>query len=183
MECMYRTRGTLLGVVAAVAAAGLLAGCGDDESTATSTPTLSTPAAVSSTSSAAAPAPEGGTPAPEAEGGAPVPEEAPAPEAPAEEPERPAPVPPQETDTAALGEKEQTFLNELNKQGVTPSSPDIALSIGNYVCQGVAAGTPDASMVTFVNAMAGSDPSFDPAKMPVEQAGQIYLNTAKSSYC
>ncbi|MGW0180388.1 DUF732 domain-containing protein [Nocardia sp. NPDC003345] len=179
---MYRTRGTLLGVVAAVAAAGLLAGCGDDDSTATGTPTLSTPAAASSVSSAPAPAPGSETPAPEgaAPEAAPAPEQ---PEAPAPEPERPAPVPPQEGDTGALGEKEQTFLDELGKQGVTPSSPDIALSIGNYVCQGVAAGTSDADMATFVTAMAGSDPSFDPAKMPVEQAGQIYINTAKTSYC
>jgi hypothetical protein len=92
-------------------------------------------------------------------------------------------VPPQETDTGNLGAKEQTFVDELAKQGVTPSSPDIALSIGNYVCQGVAAGTSDADMATFVNAMAGSDPSFDPAKMPVEQAGQIYISTAKAHYC
>ncbi|WP_328389863.1 DUF732 domain-containing protein [Nocardia sp. NBC_00416] len=179
---MYRTRGALLGVVAAVAAAGLLAGCGDDESTATSTPKLSTPAAAPSASSApAAPAPESQAPA--AEGEAPQPEAPAAPEAPAEEPERPAPVPPQEADTTQLGEKEQTFLDELGKQGVTPSSPDIALSIGNYVCQGVAAGASDADMTTFVNAMAGSDSSFDPAKMPVEQAGKIYIDTAKSHYC
>ncbi|MEU4316677.1 DUF732 domain-containing protein [Nocardia sp. NPDC024068] len=178
---MYRTRGTLLGVVAAVAAVGLLAGCGDDDSTATGTPTLSTPAAASSVSSAPAPAPGSEAPAPEAE--APAPEAAPEqPEAPAE-PERPAPVPPQEADTGQLSETEQTYLDELAKQGVTPSIPEYALDIGNYVCQGVAAGTSDADMATFVTAMAGSDPSFDPAKMPVEQAGQIYINTAKSSYC
>ncbi|MGW5386976.1 DUF732 domain-containing protein [Nocardia sp. NPDC003963] len=178
---MYRTRGTLLGVVAAVAAAGLLAGCGDDESTATSTPTLSTPAAAPSAS--AAPAPSGESQAPAPEGEAPAPEQPAEPEAPAEEPERPAPVPPQEPEAGQLGEKEQIFVDELGKQGVTPSSPDIALSIGNYVCQGVAAGTSDADMATFVNAMAGSDPSFDPAKMPVEQAGQIYISTAKAHYC
>ncbi|NUP29134.1 MAG: DUF732 domain-containing protein [Nocardia sp.] len=178
---MYRTRGTLLGVVAAVAAAGLLAGCGDDESTATGTPTLSTQAGTPSASSA--PAPSAESPAPAPEGGAPAPEQPAEPEAPAEEPERPAPVPPQEAESGQLGEKEQTFVDELGKQGVTPSSPDIALSIGNYVCQGVAAGTSDADMATFVNAMAGSDPSFDPAKMPVEQAGQIYISTAKAHYC
>ncbi|MGI5222043.1 DUF732 domain-containing protein [Nocardia sp. CA-290969] len=176
---MYRTRGTLLGVVAAVAAAGLLAGCGDEESTATSTPTLSTPAAAPSASSAPAPAPEAESPAPEA---APAPEET-APEEPPAEPERPAPVPPQETETGQLGPKEQTYIDELAKQGVTPSSPDIALSIGAYVCNGVAQGEPDASLLTWVTAMAGSDATFDPAKMPVEQAGQIYINTAKAHYC
>lgn len=179
---MYRTRGPLLAVVAAVAAAGLLAGCGNDDSTATSTPTLSTPVGTPSASSAPAPSSESPAPAPVPEGEAPAPEQPAEPEAPAE-PERPAPVPPQETDTGNLGAKEQTFVDELAKQGVTPSSPDIALSIGNYVCQGVAAGTSDADMATFVNAMAGSDPSFDPAKMPVEQAGQIYISTAKAHYC
>lgn len=177
---MYRTRGTLLGVVAAVAAAGLLAGCGDDESTATSTPTLSTPAAAPSASSAPAPAPEAQSPAPEAP---PAPEETAAPEEPPAEPERPAPVPPQETETGQLGAKEQTYIDELAKQGVTPSSPDIALSIGAYVCNGVAHGESDASLLTWVTAMAGSDATFDPAKMPVEQAGQIYINTAKAHYC
>ncbi|MET8796175.1 DUF732 domain-containing protein [Nocardia sp. NPDC004568] len=180
---MYRTRGTLLGAVAAVAAAGLLAGCGSDDSTATSTPTLSTSAGTTSASAAPAPSSESPAPAPAPEGEAPAPEQPAEPEAPAEEPERPAPVPPQESDTGNLGAKEQTFVDELAKQGVTPSSPDIALSIGNYVCQGVAAGTSDADMSTFVNAMAGSDPSFDPAKMPVEQAGQIYISTAKAHYC
>lgn len=178
---MYRTRGTLLGVVAAVAAAGLLAGCGDDESTATSTPTLSTPAAASSASSAPAPAPEAQSPAPEAP---PAPEETAAPEEPpAAEAERPAPVPPQETAAAQLGPKEQTYIDELAKQGVTPSTPDNALSIGAYVCNQVAQGTPDPAMLTWVTAMAGADATFDPAKMPVEQAGQIYIDTAKAHYC
>ncbi|WP_280422522.1 DUF732 domain-containing protein [Nocardia carnea] len=179
---MYRTRGTMLGVVAAVAAAGLLAGCGDEESTATSTPTLSTPAAASSSeSSAPAPAPAPGEqpPAPEA----PAPEESAAPEAPPEEMERPAPVEPQETAAAELGPKEQTYIDELAKQGVTPSTPDIALSIGSYVCSQAAQGTPDPAMLTWVTAMAGADAAFDPAKMPVEQAGQIYINTAKAHYC
>ncbi|MFI5714995.1 DUF732 domain-containing protein [Nocardia sp. NPDC051750] len=175
---MYRTRGTLLGVVAAVAAAGLLAGCGDEESTATSTPTLSTPAAAPSVSSAPAPAPEEQSPAP-----APAPEESAAPEAPAEEPERPEPVPPQETEAAELGPKEQTFIDELVKQGVTPSSPDVALSTGGFVCDAVAQGVSDADLLTWVSAMAGSDSTFDPAKMPVEQAGRIYIDTAKAHYC
>lgn len=176
---MYRTRGTMLGVVAAVAAAGLLAGCGDEESTATSTPTLSTPAAASSESSVPAPEPGEQTPAPEP----PASEESAAPEAPQEEMERPAPVEPQESEAPELGPKEQTYLDELVKQGVTPSTPDTALSIGSYVCSQVAQGTPDPAMLTWVTAMAGADAAFDPAKMPVEQAGQIYIDTAKAHYC
>ncbi|MEU1985228.1 DUF732 domain-containing protein [Nocardia sp. NPDC019395] len=172
---MYRTRGTMLGVVAVAAAAGLLAGCGDEESTATSTPTLSTPAAAPSASSAPAPAPGEQTTAP-------APEESAEEEAPAEA-ERPAPVPPQETEAAELDPKDQAYIDELAKQGVTPSSPDIALSIGSYVCRGVAQGISDPELFTWVTAMAGSDATFDPAKMPVEQAGRIYIDTAKAHYC
>ncbi len=175
---MYRTRGKVFGVVAAIAVSGLLAACGDEESTATSTPTLSsaaTSAPQSASSVPEAPAPEGEAPAP--------PEGESAGEPPAE-PERPAPLPPQESpDSAPVGDKEQQFLDELGKQGVSPASPEIALNIGNYVCQGLAQGVSREEMTTFVNAMAGSDPSFDPSKMPVEQAGKIYIDTAEQHYC
>ncbi|WP_067836174.1 DUF732 domain-containing protein [Nocardia lijiangensis] len=184
---MHRTRGKVLGVAMAIAATGLLAACGDNDSTATSTPTLPpTTTAVTQTQAPAAPT----TPA---EGGheghqetpAPAPEQAPPP-ADTAAPERPQPVPTNQVppaDTSNLTEKDRKFLEALKAQGVNPSSPDIALSIGSYVCQGVAAGASEADMTTFVNAMAGSDPSFDPAKMPVEQAGQIYIQTAKQNYC
>ncbi|WP_232541976.1 DUF732 domain-containing protein [Nocardia bovistercoris] len=82
-----------------------------------------------------------------------------------------------------MADKDRKFLDSLKAQGINPASPDIALSIGAYVCQGVAAGASEADLSTFVNAMAGSDPSFDPAKMPVEQAGKIYIDTAKQTYC
>ncbi len=101
-------------------------------------------------------------------------------------PERPQPVPTEAVppaDTSKLTDKDKRFLDDLAKQGVTPSTPDIALSIGAYVCQGTAAGASDQDLMTFVNAMAGSDPSFDPAKMPVEKAGQIYISTARATYC
>ncbi|ONM46014.1 DUF732 domain-containing protein [Nocardia donostiensis] len=178
---MYRTRGKVLGVALAVAASGVLVACGDNDSTASKTPTLSSSASATQQPSAtteAAPAPQGE----EAQPQQPAP---PAPPAEEEQPERPAPVPPPDTaeQGADLGENEQKFIDELNKQGVTPSSPDIALSIGNYVCQGIAQGASDEQMTTFVTAMAGSDPAFDPAKMPVEQAGQIYISTAKQHYC
>ena len=84
-------------------------------------------------------------------------------------PERPQPVPTEAVppaDTFKLTDKDKRFLDDLAKQGVTPSTPDIALSIGAYVCQGTAAGASDQDLMTFVNAMPGSDPSFDPAKIP-----------------
>ncbi len=172
---MHRTRGKVFGVVAAIAVTGLLAACGDNDSTATSTPTPArTTTAVTTSPAASAPA-DTGQPAP-------APEQPPTTVA----PERPQPVPTEAVppaDTSKLTDKDKRFLDELAKQGVTPSTPDIALSIGAYVCQGTAAGASDQDLMTFVNAMAGSDPSFDPAKMPVEKAGQIYITTARATYC
>lgn len=178
---MYRTRGKVVGVAVAIAASGLLAACGDNDSTASSTPTLtpSTSAATSAPGSAsAAPAPEGET-APPAQ---PSPEDTPAP-APQE---RPAPVPAEDlppAETGDLGDKEKKFLAELNKQGVNPSNPQDAITIGNYICGAVAAGQPDDQIAIYANAMAGADPAFDPSKMPVEQAGKIYIDVAKQTYC
>ncbi|MBF6298375.1 DUF732 domain-containing protein [Nocardia amamiensis] len=171
---MHRTRGKVCGVVAAIAATGLLAACGDNDSTATSTPTPARTTTVTQSPAATTPADTA--------------QPAPAPEQPTatEAPERPQPVPTEAVppaDTSGLSAKDKRFLDELAKQGITPSTPDIALSIGAYVCQGTAAGASDQDLMTFVNAMAGSDPSFDPSKMPVEKAGQIYISTARATYC
>jgi hypothetical protein len=175
---MHRTRGKVIGVVVGIAAAGLLAACGDNDSTASSTPTLT-----HTTTAASSPSATTGAGATSQQSEPTQPEQAPAS---TESPERPEPVPTNAVppaDTSKLTDKDKKFLDELKKNGVTSSSPDIALSIGSYVCQGVAAGASEQDMTTFVNAMAGSDPSFDPAKMPVEKAGKIYIDTAKSTYC
>lgn len=171
---MHRTRGKVIGVVVGIAATGLLAACGNNDSTVTSTPTLSHTTTAAATTSAPTSAGATGQPSP-------------APETPADTatPERPQPVPtnPSPADTSKLTDKDKKFLDALKAAGITPSSPDIALSIGTYVCQGVAANASDQDLMTFATAMAGSDPSFDPAKMPVEQAGKIYIDTAKATYC
>lgn len=171
---MHRTRGKVIGVVVGIAATGLLAACGNNDSTVTSTPTLSHTTTAAATTSAPTSAGATGEPSP-------------APETPADTatPERPQPVPtnPSPADTSKLTDKDKKFLDALKAAGITPSSPDIALSIGTYVCQGVAANASDQDLMTFATAMAGSDPSFDPAKMPVEQAGKIYIDTAKATYC
>jgi len=182
---MHRIRGKVFGVAVAMAATGLLAACGDDDSTASSTPTLTTTA----TSAAAAPSSTVGepqSPAPEA----PAPEPAPAPQPDQQTdtaaPERPQPVPTEdipEADTSGLSDKDKQFLASLEENGIKPSSPDIALSVATYVCQGVSAGVAESDLTTFVNAMAGSDASFDPSKMSVEEAGRIYIDTAKQTYC
>ncbi|MGY4101692.1 DUF732 domain-containing protein [Nocardia sp. R16R-3T] len=173
---MHRTPGKVIGVVVGIAATGLLAACGNNDSTASNTPTLS-----HTTTTAAAP-----TAASTSAAATSQPSQAPETPADTATPERPQPVPtnavtPQ--DTSKLTDKDKKFLDALKAAGITPSTPDIALSIGSYVCQGVAANASDQDLMTFVSAMAGSDPSFDPSKMPVEKAGRIYIDTAKSTYC
>lgn len=178
---MQRTRGKVFGVVVAIAATGLLAACGGNDSTASSTPTLTRTTAATQPPAASSTSVDPGQQAP-APAPAPAPEQSPAPDAPA--PERPQPIesaPP--ADTSKLTDKDKKYLDALKQQGVTPSTPDIALSVANYVCQGTASGASDQDLMTFVTAMAGSDPSFDPAKMPVEKAGQVYISAAKQTYC
>lgn len=177
---MHRTRGKVLGVAVALAATGLLAACGDNDSTASSTPTLThttTAAQPPAPSSTAGESPQStASQAPETQESTPE----------SEPSERPQPVPAEGStpaDTANLTDKEKAFLAALKTKGITVSSPDIALSIGTYVCQGAASGASESDLMTFVAAMAGSDPAFDPAKMPVEQAGRIYVDTAKQTYC
>lgn len=171
----YVAGGKVAGIVVALAATGLLAACGGNDSTASSTPTLkpsTTTAAASSVQSAPGSAQQ---PAPE-----PSTEQAPAPTS---VNERPEPAQPSAADHPPLSDKDQAYLDELKKRGVTPSSPDIALTAANYVCQSKASGASDQEVKTFVNAMAGTDPGFDPQKMSVEQAGQIYIDVATQTYC
>lgn len=172
---MHRTRGKVLGVAMAIAATGLLSACGDNDSTATSTPTL----APTTTKSAAV------TPGAETSPGAqpPASESAPG----SSTSERPAPVPSEfittPSNAAPLSSRDKTFLDELKKRGITPAASDIALTAGNLVCQGKSQNAPEDQIITYVTAIAGSDPSFDESKMSVEQAGKVYYEVASNSYC
>jgi hypothetical protein len=163
--------------VAVVPALLFAAACGHNDSTASSTPTLKTS---TTTATTAAPAPATATTGdqPSAEAPAPTATSAPA--------ERPQPAEPSATaddSQQPLSGKDQALLDELRKRGINPSTPDIALTTAQYVCQSKAAGASDQEMSTYVNAMAGADPSFDPQKMPVEQAGKIYIDVATQIYC
>lgn len=163
---MLWTRGKVTGRVArrstaavgACAAAALLAACGHNDSTATGSPSVAPPVVT----------------APAAAGA-----QTPPPEPPSE---RPQPVPPP-TDTPQMSGRDQAFLDGLRQRGINPSSNDIALTTAQYICQSKATGVPDDQIATFVNAMAGSDPGFDPQKMPVEQAGKAYVDVATATYC
>ncbi|MCX4096634.1 DUF732 domain-containing protein [Nocardia sp. alder85J] len=172
---MLRIRGkaTAAGAALALAPVLFLTACGHNDSTASSTPTLKT-----STTTAALPSATTAAGQPSTEAPAP---QAPAPTTTSVVPERPQPAQP--TTDAPLAGKDQGFLDELNKRGVHPSSPDIALTTAQYICQSKAAGASDQELSTYVNAMAGSDPSFDAQKMPVEQAGKIYIDVATATYC
>lgn len=169
---MHGTRGKVFGVVAALAAAGLLAACGSNDSTAKSTPTLTTTKTTAAASSAATPSADQQAPS-----GAPDGATA----------QRPEPIPSQFLTTPpgspALTDKEKGFLEELKKAGITPGSSDIAITAANLVCQGKAENAPQDQIITYVTAIAGSDPAFDPSKMSVEQAGKTYYDVATKSYC
>lgn len=147
----------------ALSAAGLLAGCGGGGSTASSTPSLSTSAAAagqSTTGMSPLPAPPAGMPS----------NTGPA-----------APTAP------SIGPKEQTYLAALKQAGITPSgNGENAVSIANYICQGLKQGATDDQLLPFVGAMAGSDAQqagqkLDDAALATQ--GKAYVSVAKSTYC
>ncbi|MFD4430138.1 DUF732 domain-containing protein [Nocardia sp. NPDC058497] len=170
---MHRIPGKVAGSVAALAAVALLSACGGNDSTASQTPTLSTSASAAAPSATQAPAEGGhGDHTPTA-----APETSAAPEQPQAAPET----------TSAAAEpaagKDKAFLDELAKNGITPADPASALTAATYICSTKATGANEADMATFVAAMAGTDPAFDPAKMDVNKAAQIYIAAATATYC
>lgn len=163
-------RGVAASAALTIASVLLLTACGHNDSTASSTPTLK----ASTTTAAPSPSP---SPAPE-------PSAAEAPPATTTTNEQPQPVQTTPSPPAPkLTGKDQAFLDGLKARGVTPSSPDIPLAVANYVCQAKSSGVSDQEIQTYVNAMAGQDPSYDPNKMPIAQLGQIYTDVANQTYC
>ncbi|MFD3594089.1 DUF732 domain-containing protein [Nocardia sp. NPDC058640] len=167
---MHRITGKVAGSVAALAAVAMLSACGGNDSTASQTPTLSSSAVQKSTT----------TP--------PVVIEPPA-EAPSStaastsaQTEEPTPIP-QTTAVAPAAGKDKAFLDELAKNGITPGDQTTALTTASYICSVKGTGASDSDVATFVAAMAGTDPAFDPAKMDVNKAAQIYIAAANSTYC
>jgi hypothetical protein len=180
---MLRTRGKATGIVAgrgavagaalAIASALLLGACGNNDSTASSTPTLQTSATTAAASSSLTPSPAAPTTT-----AAPTP----APKTTVKEQPQPAQTTPTLT-TPKLTAKDQAFLDALKAKGVNPSSPDIPLAVAQYVCQAKKSGVSAQEIQTYVNAMAGQDPSYDANKMPIAQLGQIYTDAANQTYC
>jgi hypothetical protein len=165
----------------AMVAAGVLTACGDD-STATSTPTsLSLSATAPTATSAPASA------SPEADGddaSAPVVTPGPAATAPPETPEAMPSDFPGPDAAAPMGQREQAYVDELKSEGVDVSgNGESAVVIANYVCAAQQAGEPAATVAINVNAMAGVEQSMTGGSMSPEDAGQIYIDVAKSTYC
>ncbi|MFE3542189.1 DUF732 domain-containing protein [Nocardia sp. NPDC059177] len=171
---MHRIPGKVAGSVAALAAVALLSACGGNDSTASQTPTLSSTTAPAAATLAPAPsADEHGEHAPSSSA---APETSEAPEQPQTAPEATAP-------SATVTAKDQAFLDELSKNGITPASPDIALTAANYICSSRATGASDADIAPFVAAIAGSDANFEQSGMDVDKASQVYIAAATSTYC
>ncbi|MFD3747107.1 DUF732 domain-containing protein [Nocardia sp. NPDC058633] len=167
---MHRIPGTVAGSVAALAAVALLSACGGNDSTASQTPTLSSSAAAKSST----------TPPVVIEPPAEAPSSTAAEtNAPAEEP---TPLPQTSAAAPATG-NDKAFLDELAKNGITPGDQTTALTTATYICSTKGTGASDADVATFVAAMAGTDPAFDATEMDVNQAAQIYIAAANSTYC
>jgi len=157
----------------ALVGVGLLAGCGGG-STASSTPTLSTDSAAASnvpaSGSDAAPAPLEQTP----------PSVGPMPGAEAPQPTGPVGGAPQ------IGPRETAYLTALKAAGITPSDPGAEIGVAQMICWTIQQKQPMDTVTVFVNAVAGSDAKSagKPAtEDSVAQLGQIYINTAKATYC
>lgn len=182
MSHFSRTRSALARTVAvgalSLVAGGLLVACGDDDSSATGSPTSTTTAAPSPSK------------APVKSGTA-QPSEAPAAtteadSGPAEEPQAvPSDFPgPTALPISARG---QAFLDELKKEGITPATDGvIAVSTADYICAAQEQGSSPEEVATFVTAAVGSEASAAGQEMTADQAGknaQIYIRVAQTTYC
>ncbi|MBA8957905.1 hypothetical protein JOJ86_001196 [Rhodococcus percolatus] len=170
----------------AVAASGLLVGCGSDDSTATSNPSTSattTAAASSSAESSASAAPSASA---SASASAPVTSPGEAATAPPEQPEEvPGDFPgPSEVPVSAEGQK---FLDTLKAKGIEPAADGtMAVSTADFICQAKAEGKSDAEAMVFVTAMVGTEASAAGQELTQEQAtanAQTYMDVAHATYC
>jgi Protein of unknown function (DUF732) len=175
-----KTLGAVSLTALAVAAAGVLVGCGDD-STATSTPTSLSASPTAAPTSSAATSTAGDSD--DAEGSGQLASPGPAATAPPETPQaQPSDFPGPEA--TPMGEREQSLVDALADEGIEVSgNGESAVAIANYICAATQANEPEPTIVINVNAMTGVEQSITGTSMSPEQAGQIYIDVAKSSYC
>src|SRR5574340_992557 len=188
-----RTRSSLARAIAvgvtALAAGGLLAACGSDDSTATGNPAVTTAPVAASTPTADA-AQGSSTPGSTnavASQGAPAPVTSPGAAATAP-PEQPSPVPGFPGPTKVPVEaRDRAFLDALKAAGITPAADgSMAISTANYICAARAAGSKPDEISTFVTASVGSEAVAAGVQLTEEQAqhnAQAYIQAATAHYC
>ena len=170
----------------AVAASGLLVGCGSDDSTATSNPSTSATTSAAASSSAESSASAAPSASASASASAPVTSPGEAATAPPEQPEEvPGDFPgPAEVPVSAEGQK---FLDALKSKGIEPAADGtMAVSTADFICQGKAEGKSDAEAMVFVTAMVGTEASAAGQELTQEQAtanAQTYMDVAHATYC
>ncbi|TSE00742.1 DUF732 domain-containing protein [Skermania sp. ID1734] len=161
------------------AASGLLAACGGNDSTASSTPSSAGATSVTASANPSSGAPNGGqnsAPAPTSPGAA-----ATAP------PETPQAVPsgfPGPTEVPARTSRDKEFLEALKKAGVDVSgNGQSAIDIANYICAASQANSPQQQINVNVTAMAGVEANLTGSQMNPQDAAQVYIDTARKHYC
>ncbi|MFD4180477.1 DUF732 domain-containing protein [Rhodococcus sp. NPDC058514] len=166
-------RALTVGALVAVTG-GVLAGCGSDDSTASSTPTLTT-------GSKSAPAPETSIEVP------PYTTPAAAATAPPETPESVPSGFPGPTEAPALDDRGKAYLEALKEGGIAVAdNGDIAISTANYICGAKVSGANAEEVTAYVTGMAGAEASITGAVMTAEQAAaaaKVYIDAANSHYC
>jgi hypothetical protein len=170
----------------AVAASGLLVGCGSDDSTATSNPSSSAATSAAASSSAESSASAAPSASASASASAPVTSPGEAATAPPQQPEEvPGDFPgPAEVPVSAEGQK---FLDALKSKGIEPAADGtMAVSTADFICQAKAEGKSDAEAMVFVTAMVGTEASAAGQELTQEQAtanAQTYMDVAHATYC
>ncbi|MFC9836533.1 DUF732 domain-containing protein [Rhodococcus sp. NPDC127530] len=170
----------------AVAASGLLVGCGSDDSTATSNPSTSATTSAAASSSAESSASAAPSASASASASAPVTSPGQAATAPPEQPEEvPGDFPgPSEVPVSTEGQK---FLDALKSKGIEPAADGtMAVSTADFICQAKAEGKSDAEAMVFVTAMVGTEASAAGQELTQEQAtanAQTYMDVAHATYC
>ncbi|SEC68658.1 DUF732 domain-containing protein [Rhodococcus koreensis] len=170
----------------AVAASGLLVGCGSDDSTATSNPSTSAPTSAAVSSAAESSASAAPSVSASASASAPVTSPGEAATAPPAQPEEvPGDFPgPSEVPVSADGQK---FLDALKAKGIEPAADGtMAVSTADFICQAKAEGKSDAEAMVFVTAMVGTEASAAGKELTQEQAtanATTYMDVAHATYC
>ncbi|MFD4293686.1 DUF732 domain-containing protein [Rhodococcus sp. NPDC058505] len=157
---------------------GVLAGCGSDDSTASSTPTLTTAAG------------SGSPTVPPLATGIEVPAYTTPSVAATAPPETPEAVPsgfPGPTEAPALDDRGRAYLEALKKGGVTPAdNGDIAISTANYICAAKESNVAEDEILAYVTGMAGVEAGLaggTPTDEDATKAARVYIDAAQSTYC